>query len=137
MTEQEIDKKIEAEFEKFMQGECPNVLPKNFIELFKKAVMHVSWSSFAITAEGIEIACVKQVKKLTLAEAMVMGKVVDAVPPAYVYSKLEEAVASKKRLKEAFAIISQKVDEKRGELKASKITMASLIKPAGSSLFKA
>lgn len=134
MTRQEIEKEINDEFTKFMNSKFPNILPKNFMELFKKALMKVDIGKFQLRAVPLKEVLTKNLKDLTVTEVGIMCNVITSVPFEGMYQTLDEALNSRMRLENVIIEFNTLKRDKEVKLTQKKETMINLTGAGGGSI---
>jgi len=134
MTRQEIEKEINDEFTKFMNSKFPNILPKNFMELFKKALMKVDIGKFQLRSVPLKEVLTKNLKDLTVTEVGIMCNVITSVPFEGMYQTLDEALNSRMRLENVIVEFNTLKREQEVKLTQKKETMINLTGAGGGSI---
>lgn len=134
MTRQEIEKEINDEFTKFMNSKFPNILPKNFMELFKKALMKVDIGKFQLRVVPLKEVLTKNLKDLTVTEVGIMCNVITSVPFEGMYQTLDEALNSRMRLENVIVEFNTLKREQEVKLTQKKETMINLTGAGGGSI---
>lgn len=90
-TEQEINKQIQEEYNKYRDAPYDGVpLPEEIIRLFKKAMMVVPYDDHKFNMVRVKEICEKGVKDLTWLEAGMVINFMQKVIPEKVFSSIEK-----------------------------------------------
>lgn len=90
MTNKEIDKVLEKDFDAFYTSVYPEALPHDFIPLFCKALLCDAPQNNQIHIAKIRAIIAKQQEELTIGEVGVMQTLILRIPPEKLYPNFEK-----------------------------------------------
>lgn len=124
MTEADIDQEIQKEYDNFNNAPYTSeVLPKDIMERFRKAVFSLSPAAHKLNSETIKKIVAKKVKDLTNFDVPTILNTIAHCPLCDLYNDLDEALVKNKEIEElkvsynlTVMQINQSMTEKRSRM---------------------
>lgn len=127
-TSEDINKMIQKDYMDYNNATyCGNpALPKDLMEVFKKAIFHSNPSTHKIPTEVIKKIVVKKLKGLTNIDVPIILNVISAANFCDLYKDLDEALAKNREVEEIKLAINLTVAEINRATEAKRNNLLSL-----------
>lgn len=123
---QDVERKIQEEFNKFNAEIYQGIVPKGFITYFKKAFMAAAPNSHKMYSSVVKSISEKKEEELTNLEVALSCNLISSVPLDKVYENFDKSIKCFTQVENMRIDYNLKVAAKQKELDAKKETLINL-----------
>ncbi len=127
MTVQEVEKLIETDLATFNLSKYFGTLPKDFVALFKKALLEIPHSAHQLKVRIMKDIIKKKETELSFMEVGMIINVIQAAPLYVLSDNLEAAINKFEKIEEIRVAWNASRNKKEQELLQKKSTMMQLV----------